>query len=191
MSRGRICWRRGCRLELGFSGGDGSGRGFCGGRGWRVGLGYLLNGREIACVAIGGDGLDGLGGGLLFIAEGEVGAGDLQAIEHGAGELGVDVSGGEPAEDVIEGDLDGGAVIDGLHAEDANAAGERGAGKPGTVVVVAEVLPAQGRRAAAAAIGVDVTAEVAALGIEVAGLGYGVGLHGVDGTPCTLVLKSW
>jgi len=155
-----------------FGGGCGFG---CGGRGFAVGFWDLLDGGEVADERLGGDGFDGLGGGLLLLAEGEVGTGDLEAVEHRAGELAVDVSSGEAAEDVEEGDLDGGAVVDGLHGEDADAAGERGVRQAGAVVVVAEVLRTQGRRAAAAAIGVDVAAEITAAGVV---LGGG-GVHGV------------
>jgi hypothetical protein len=42
---------------------------------------------------------------------GEVGAGDLEAVEHEAGALVVDVVGGEAAEDFSDGELDGGAVF--------------------------------------------------------------------------------
>jgi len=96
----------------------------------------------------------------------EVGACDLESVEGDGGSLAVDVSGGKSAEDVVEGELDGGAVVDGLHFEDAGASGER-AVAAGAVVVVAEVLPAEGGRAAAAAGGVHVAAEVAALPVEV------------------------
>ena len=109
-----------------------------------------------------GDLLDGGFGELGFVAVGEVGAGDLKAVEEDAGALVVDVSGGDAAEDVVEGDLDGVAVVDGLHFEDAEAAGEWGVGQAGAVVVVAEVVAAEGGRAAAVAVGVDVAAEVAA-----------------------------
>jgi hypothetical protein len=131
---------------------------------------------------VGGDVFEDVGGGLEFFQAGEVGAGDLQAVEEDGGALVVDVSGGDAAEDVEQGDLDGGAVVDGLHAEDADAAGEWGVGQAGAVVVVAEVLGAEGGRAAAVSGGVDVAAEVAALWVEV------VVVH-VVGTPCTLVLK--
>ncbi|HEX3569448.1 MAG TPA: hypothetical protein VHU44_01350, partial [Acidobacteriaceae bacterium] len=114
---------------------------------------------------------DGVGGGLEFVAAGEGGAGNLQAIEEDGGAFGVDVSGGDAAEDVVEGDLDGVAVVDGLHFEDADASGERGVGQPGAVVVVAEVLGAEGGRAAAVSVGVYVAAEVAALWVV-------VGVHG-------------
>ncbi|HEX3569922.1 MAG TPA: hypothetical protein VHU44_03785 [Acidobacteriaceae bacterium] len=87
---------------------------------------------------------DGVGCGLEFVAAGEVGAGDLEAVEEDGGSFGVDVSGGDAAEDVVESDLDGVAVVDGLHFEDADAAGERRVGQPRAVVVVAEVMGAEG-----------------------------------------------
>ena len=137
----------------------------------------FLDGCEVSDVWVGGEVFDGLGGGLLlFVAGGEVGAGDLESVEEDGGAFGVEVSGGEPGEDVEEGDLDGGAVVDGLHAEDAGAAGERRVGEALAVVVVAEVLGAEGGRAAAVSVGVDVAAEVAAFGVVVVGVG---GVHGV------------
>jgi len=131
------------------------------------------DGGEVSELVVGGDVFDGLGGGLELVEAGEVGAGDLQSVEEDGGAFVVEVSGGESAEDVVEGDLDGGTVVDGLHAEDAGAAGEWGVLEAGAVMVVAEVLGAQGGRAAAAAVGVDVAAEVAALWVEVV-----IGVHG-------------
>jgi len=132
-----------------------------------------------------GDVFEDVGWGLGFFEAGEVGAGDLQAVEEDRGALGVEVSGGDAAEDVVEGDLDGGAVVDGLHAEDADAAGEGGVGQALAVVVVAEVLGAEGGRAAAASVGVDVAAEIAALWVEILS-----GVHSVGIPLGTLVLKS-
>ena len=79
---------------------------------------------------------------------GEVGGGDLEAVEEHAGTFEVDVGEGEAAEDVVEGDLDGGAVVDAGHEEAAVVAGEARLAAGG-VVVVAEVLSAEGGRAAA------------------------------------------
>jgi hypothetical protein len=132
----------------------------------------FFNGGEVAEGVVVGDVFDEGGGWLEFVAAGEVGTGDLQAVEEDAGSLVVDVAGGDAAEDVVEGDLDGVAVVDGLHFEDADAAGERGVGEALAVVVVAEVLGAQGGRAAAVAVGVDVAAEVAALWVEFGMHGY-------------------
>jgi len=153
-----------------------------------LGAGDFFDGGEVAELVVGGEVFDGVGGGLLFVAGGEVGAGDLKAVQEDGGSFGVEVSGGEAGEDVVEGDLDGGSVVNGLHAEHAEAAGERGAREPGAVVVVAEVLGAEGGRAATATVGVDVAAEVAAFGVEVLG-GVGVVRVHVGGTPCTLVVK--
>ena len=98
--------------------------------------------------------------------------------------------GADAAEDVEDGDLDGGAVVDGLHAEHAGAAGELGAEEALAVVVVAEVLGAEGGRAAAASVGVDVAAEVAAFGVEVVlHVSSPVVRIGSYPSPCTLVLK--
>jgi len=102
------------------------------------------DGGEVSELVVSGDVFDGLGGGLELVEAGEVGAGDLQSVEEDGGAFVVEVSGGESAEDVVEGDLDGGTVVDGLHAEDAGAAGEWGVLEAGAVVVVAEVLGAQG-----------------------------------------------
>jgi hypothetical protein len=101
------------------------------------------DGGEVAQGLVGGDVFDGFGGGLQVFEAGQVGTGDLEAVEESAGALGVDVAGGDAAEDVVEGDLDRGAVVDGLHFEDADAAGERSVRQPGAVVVVAEVLGAE------------------------------------------------
>ena len=161
----------------GSGGDDGSWCGFGGGCGFGIGFWDLLDGGEVADERLGGDGFDGLGGGLLLLAEGEVGAGDLEAVEEDGGSLVVEVAGGDAGEDVVQGDLDGGAVVDGLHAEDAGAACERRVGEALAVVVVAEVLGAEGGRAAAVSVGVDVAAEVAAFGVVVVGVGGGV--HGV------------
>ena len=106
------------------------------------------DGGEVSELVVSGDVFDGLGGGLELVEAGEVGAGDLQSVEEDGGAFVVEVSGGESAEDVVEGDLDGGTVVDGLHAEDAGAACERRVGEALAVVVVAEVLAAEGGRAA-------------------------------------------
>jgi hypothetical protein len=130
------------------------------------------DGGEVAEGVVFGDFFDGLGCGWIFLLAGEVGGGDLEAVEEDAGALVVEVAGGDAAEDVEDGDLDGGAVLDGLHFEDADAAGEGGVAA-GAVVVVAEVLGAEGGRAAAVSVGVDVAAEVAAVRVD-----GGVGVHG-------------
>ncbi len=74
---------------------------------------------------------------------GEVDAGDLEAVEEEAGAFGVDVVGGEAAEDFADGELDGGAVF-GLGEGEAGAATAAGVeigsgdGFAGAVMVVAE-----------------------------------------------------
>jgi len=49
-------------------------------------------------------------GGSFFLAR-EVGGGYLQAVEQEAGAFGVDVVRGEAAEDLADGELDGGSVF--------------------------------------------------------------------------------
>ena len=91
----------------------------------------------------------------------EVGGGDLETVEEEAGAFGVDVVGGEAAEDLADGELDGGAVL-GQGEVKGGAAGSAslrpGDGAAGAVVEVAEGVVAEGRAAAAAAVGVDVAA---------------------------------
>jgi hypothetical protein len=99
---------------------------------------------EVSEVDVVGDFVD-LGllfGGLGGVA-GEVGGGDLKAVEQDAAAFVVDVSAGEAAEDFEEGELDGGAVVDARHGEGAGAAGDGGLAA-GTAVVVAEALAAKG-----------------------------------------------
>ena len=113
---------------------------------------------------------------------GEVGAGDLEAVEEESGAAGVDVVGGDAAEDLADGGLDGGAVFGMGEVEGGASAaalawiGDRAAGG---VVEVAELLVAEAGALAAAAFGEDVAA--LALGF---GGGCGAG-HGV-GTPYPL-----
>jgi hypothetical protein len=96
--------------------------------------------------------------------EGEVGGGDLEAVEEEAGAFGVELVAGDASEDVAEGDLDGGGVIDGGDGEGETIAAACGGGAEvaRAAVVVAEVLSAQGGRAALAALGEDVAALIAA-----------------------------
>ena len=113
---------------------------------------------------------------------GEVGAGDLQAVEEEASAAGIDLVAGDAAEDFADGELDGGAVFGHGEVEEGGAGLalarvlDRAAGG---VVVVAEVFLAQAWAAAAVAVGEDVAALVAF------GLGH-------LGTPpgVLLVLKS-
>ena len=147
---------------------------------------------QVSEAEVSGDVFDGGFGELGFVAVREVGAGDLQSVEEDGGSFVVDVSGSYAAEDVVEGDLDGVAIVDGLHFEHADASGEGRVGQAGAVVVVAEVLASERGRAAAIAVGVYVAAEVAA-GRVVGGGGVGLvrlGVHGVVGIPLgTLVLN--
>ena len=129
--------------------------------------------------------LDGFAG-----FSGEGGDGDLEAVEEEAGAFWVEVVGGDAAEDLGQGELDGGAVFEDGHGEGVPvgvgiAGGVAGDGAAGGVVVEAEVLVAEGDHAAAAAGGADVAAE------EAGGLWVGGGLvcgggfrHG--GTPPAL-----
>jgi hypothetical protein len=55
--------------------------------------------------------LGGASGFEGFFGAREVGRGDLEAVEEQAGALGVEVVGGEAAEDFGDGELDGGAIF--------------------------------------------------------------------------------
>jgi len=132
----------------------------------RVGVGDLDYRGEVTEVVVGGDFFDlrRLFGEVLFLTA-EIGRGDLEAVEQDAAAFVVDVSASDAAEDVEESELDGGAVVDARHGEGATAGGAGGLAA-GADVVVAEVLPAEGGRAAAVAFGEDVAAEVAAFGVD-------------------------
>ncbi len=99
---------------------------------------------------------------------GEVAGGDLEGVEQEAGAFGVELVGGEAAHDFAEIELDGGAVV-GLEEGEGGVVGLSGLGDrfrdcaAGGVVVVAEVLVAEGGAGAAVAGWVDVTAVVARL----------------------------
>jgi hypothetical protein len=116
-------------------------------------------------------------GGTKFALE--VAAGDEEAVEDAAGALVVDLIGGDEGENLGEGELDAGAVVDGGQLKDrlagVDALVARG-GPAGGVVVLAELLTAQGGRAAPAARSVDVTAEITLDGDlgEFGGVGHGV-----------------
>jgi len=93
-------------------------------------------------------GLSGLGRFTRDRGFGEVGAGDLEGVEQQTGAAGVDLVGGEAADDLAEVELDGGAVVGFEQGEGGLAAGpvlgfafEDCAS--GLMVVVAEVLVAE------------------------------------------------
>ena len=97
---------------------------------------------------------------------GEVEAGDLEAVEEEAGAAGVDVVGGDAAEDFDDGGLEGGAVVGVGDGEvEGPAAASAGSwvlcGFAGGVVVVSEFFAAEADAAAAMAVGEDVAALVA------------------------------
>jgi hypothetical protein len=109
---------------------------------------------------------DGVGDGIFGGAgAAEVVAGDLEAVEEQPGALGVDGVAGDASDDLGERELDGGGVVEAVEARELKAglglaaAVDRLASAV-EVVVVAEVLSAEGGRAAAAAVGEDVAAEV-------------------------------
>jgi hypothetical protein len=94
---------------------------------------------------------------------GEIEAGDLETVEEEAGAAGIDVVGGDAAENFADGLLDGRAVFGEGEVEGGAAALALlgiGDGFPGGVVVVAEVFSAEAGAAAAAAVGEDVAALV-------------------------------
>jgi hypothetical protein len=139
-------------------------------------LGEFGYGREVFLEeGIEGDFVDvgpvvrGAGGGAR-----EVGGGDAEAGEKEAGLLVVDVAGGDAAEDLEEGELDGVAIVDAGHLEGALVAMSVGGFAAGAIVVEAEVVAAEGGRAAAGAAGVDVTALIAAgwIGRHVGGVHF-------------------
>lgn len=109
-----------------------------------------------------GDGLDGFVAGTGF---GQVMAGDLEAVEEEAGAARVDFVGGDLLENFGEALLDGAAVFRVGQRKAGTAALAGGSVLDGAAAVVVEVAEvfvtagaAQGRAAAAAAVGEDVTA---------------------------------
>ncbi len=130
-----------------------------------VGVGEF-EGRGYGAVSGVGDDLfdDGallLTAGLCGFVGREVEGGDLEAVEHEAGSARVDGVGGDAAEDLADGELDGSAVFGQGEVEFclAGATGARvGDGLAGGVMEVAELLAAEGGAAAAAAFSVDVAA---------------------------------
>lgn len=81
--------------------------------------------------------------------------GDLQGVEHEGGGLVVERAGLDAADDVHEGELDGGGVLD---------EGEPAAGGEGADVEAAERLALERRGAAAGAVELDVGAAAGGLG---------------------------
>ncbi len=142
-----------------FSGlGDGDGFGEAVGGAVAVGLGGGAGGCRRGCRTHGGA-VNGAPGAVAFEA-GVVVGGDLQAVEEFAGAFVVDLVGGEAAEDIVEGEVDGGAVLDGGHFEGFGC-GDRDLRLAAVVVmVVAEFFVAHAGGAAAAAEGVEVAADV-------------------------------
>ena len=110
------------------------------------------------------DDFDGFGPGVAVSRGfGEIEAGDLEAVEEEAGAAGVDVIGGDAAQDFSDGVLDGGTVLRERKVEGGAAASPLlrvGDGFSGGVVVVAEIFSAQAGAAAAVAVGEDVAALV-------------------------------
>ena len=100
-------------------------------------------------------------GGLWF---GEVEAGDLEAVEEEAGSAGIDLVGGDALEDLADGKLNAGPIVEiGEGDFEGGAAVLAGGGDwaAGGVVVVAEGFSAEAGAAAAVAVGEDVAALVA------------------------------
>jgi hypothetical protein len=131
-------------------------------------VGVELGGRgDEAVLGVVDDLGDGLGGLIAGVGFGEVEAGDLEAVEEQAGAAGVDLVGGDAAEDFADGLLDGRAVFGVGEGEAGLAALARGRvldGAAGVVVVVAEGFgalgAADGGAAAAAAVGEEMAALV-------------------------------
>jgi hypothetical protein len=104
----------------------------------------------------------------FFLGAGEVAAGDLQAVEEQTGALGVEVVGGQAAQDAGDGELDGGAVFELSYFEGglSGAAGFLRSSPLGEVfhraailvVKIAEIFLFECGRAAAMACGEDVAA---------------------------------
>jgi hypothetical protein len=105
----------------------------------------------------------GLGVAAGWSGAGQVDAGDLEAVEEEAGAFGIDFVGGDAAEDLADGGLDGGAVFGVGQVEGGAAAAALarvGDGAAGGVVVVAEFFLAEAGAGAAASVGEDVAALV-------------------------------
>jgi hypothetical protein len=145
------------------------------------GVFFVAAGFAVAIAAVAGGGGAGWGG------AGQVDAGDLEAVEEEAGAFGVDFVGGDAAEDLADGGLDGGAVLGKGEVEGGAAAaalarvGDRAAGG---VVVVAEFFLAEAGAGAAASLGEDVAALV------LLGCGWCGVLHGLVPYPRQKCAKS-
>jgi hypothetical protein len=159
-----------------------------GGVGWREfgdggdeAVGFVED--EVLEQGLGGGGLFGSGcicGGEAGFA-GQEGGDDAKVGDEAAGAGVIEVVGGDAAENERGGEQGGGAVLDdgegeGLGGVEVAELAGSGCGAAAGVVVEAEVLPAEGRRAAAVSVGEDVAAEVAAPGV-----GWGVGGRGFGG----------
>ena len=150
--------------------------------------GEFDDGGEVADAVVDGEVFGGERGGLGCLGDargkGEVGGGDLKPVEELAGAFGVKLTGGETREHVMQGDLDAGGIVDGRNGKDGGAVafdvGGGGLLADGSMVV-AEVLSAQGGRAATMAVGEDVAAEVTAFGVGQ--IDDFDGLHDVSCTP--------
>ena len=94
---------------------------------------------------------------------GEIGGGDLEAVEEKTGAAWIDVVEGDAGEDLAEAVLNGGSAGRSGDLE-AVAAGltllEAGCGFAGAVVVVAKFFPAHGRAAATLTVGHSVSAGI-------------------------------
>jgi hypothetical protein len=125
--------------------------------GLRGGFDIVEEASGVTAASGGAAACSGLGG------AGEVDAGDLEAVEEEAGAARVDFVGGDAAENLADGGLDGGPVLGVGQVEGGAAAaalarvGDRAAGG---VVVVAEFFLAEAWAGAAAPVGEDVAALV-------------------------------
>ena len=151
-----------------------------------VGAGGIVRGEfgaggESSVAGVGDDLFDDeifvLAPGLVGFVGREVERGDLEAVEEESGAAGVDGVGRDATENLTDGELDGSAILGEGEIEGglARAAGARaGDGLAGGVVEVAELFPAEGGAAAAAAFGVDVAAlEALRRGVDDVGHAWG------------------
>ena len=98
----------------------------------------LGGGGEEALFGVGGDLFDLGWVGVVGAVAGQVGAGDLEAVEEEAGAAGVEGVGGDGEQDLADGLLDGGAVFGQGEVEGVVLVAGVGDGAAGGVVVVAE-----------------------------------------------------